>query len=300
MSDDDATPEGPALDGLPLEAAVETVVERTGDDPDAVEATLREVTAEGVVCHDAAESALAHASKTVATPETRVEHAAMRVADARDAADAVAHLDPVGARLEDLDARLGDVESRVADLGADLRSLVDRADDLYAVATGIRRLTTAAHAAQRTADELAADAEEFAAWVRRPDRRLDDLAEEADAVASSLDDLAAAVDGPDDAAPSLHPALRHRVLRLLLADIRVEVDAFRTWPDPAPDADHGAVDPDRLADLTDSLDVLDGRCRAVGARLDAPDDARLDALDDLEPPVDWGRVEAVVEGRRPG
>jgi hypothetical protein len=299
MADEGVTPDGPALDGLPLDAAVAAVVERTGDDPETVEVALREVAAAGVVSHDAAESALAHAAKVVATPETRVEHAAMRIEETRETAAAVAHLDPVDTRLEGFGDRLAAVESRVADLGVDLRSLVDRTGDpgtLYEVATGVRRLEAAADATQAAADELAVAAEEFEAWVRNPDRRLDDLDSETEAVASSLDDLAAGVAGSADVAS---PALRHRVVRLLLADLQAEVDALRAWPAPDPDDAHGAVAPDRLADLTARLDGLDRRCRAAGDRLDPPDDDRLDILDDLEPPVDWRRVESVLDGDCP-
>jgi hypothetical protein len=308
-----------SLDGLSLDAAVDAVVARTGDDPDAVRAALGRVTADGIVRREAVEDALAHVSKVVSTPETRVENAGMLIDDAREAAAAVDHLDSVAERLEEFEKRHAAVADRVDGLGDRLQSVVALAtesDAIYETAVEIRRLTAAANAAQQTADELGVDAEEFEAWVRAPDRRLDALDDDADAVAAFVDGVAETVDAlaagevdadVDPAAVRFDAALRRRVARLLLDDLRAEVDDLRAWPDPAPDDAHGAVDSEGLAALDDRLAGLEERWRSIGSRADEGWRDRYGdrlaefeaALDDHDPPVDWGAVESLLAEYRP-
>ena len=311
-----------SLDGLSLDAAVDRVVARTGDDPDTVRAALKRVTQAGVVRREAVDDALAHVSTVESTPETRVENAGMLIDDAREAAAGVVHLDGVAARLDEFETRHAAVASRVDVLGDRLQSVVDLANDpdaTYETAVEIRRLNAAANSAQHTADELGVDAEEFEAWVRNPDRRLAALDDDADAVtgfvdgvAETLDALAAAeVDADaEPAAVRFDAALRHRVSRLLLDDLRAEVDDLGGWPDPGPDDAHGAVDTERLAALGDRLRTLDDRRRSISERLDDTGAGWRDrygdrladfdaALDDHAPPVDWGAVESLLAEYRP-
>jgi hypothetical protein len=307
-----------ALDGLSLDAAVDAVVARTDDDPDAVRATLERVTADGVVRREAVDDALAHVSKVVSTPETRVENAGMLIDDAREAAAAVDHLDSVAERLDDFEDRHAAVAARVDGLGDRLQSVVALADDpdaIYETVVEIRQLTVAANSAQHTADELGVDAEEFEAWVRNPDRRLDALDDDADAVASFVDGVAETLDalaaGNGDTDPVFDAALRHRVSRLLLDDLRAEIADLHAWPDPGPDDAHGAVDAEGLAALDDRLATLEDRRQSVGDRLDERTetgwrDRYGDRLADFEaaladhaPPVDWGAVEALLVEYRP-
>jgi ABC-type transporter Mla subunit MlaD len=309
------------LDGLSLDAAVDAVVARTGDDPDAVRATLQRVTEEGEVRRDAVDDALAHVSKVVSTPETRVENAGMLIDDAREAATAVDHLDGVAERLDDFEERHAAVASRVDDLGDRLQSVVALAgesDAIYETAAEIRRLNAAANSAQHTADELGVDAEEFEAWVRTPDRRLDALDDDADAVAEFVDGVAGTLDalsaGDADVEPAtvrFDAALRHRVARLLLDDLRAEVEDLRAWPDPGPDDAHGAVDAEGLAALDDRLTELGERWRSIDDRFDEGPatgwrDRYGDRVADFEatldghaPPVDWGAVESLLGEYRP-
>jgi hypothetical protein len=312
-----------SLDGLALDAAVDDVVARTGDDPDTVRAALKRVTEEGEVRREAVDEALAHVSKVVSTPETRVENAGMLIDDARAAAAAADHLDSVAERLDDFETRHAAVASRVDDLADRLRSVVDLANDsdaIYEAAVEIRRLNAAANSAQHTADELGVDAEEFEARVRNPDRRLDALDDDADAVAEFVDGVAETLDalaaGEVDAdvgagAVRFDAALRHRISRLLLDDLRADIDDLRAWPDPGPDDAHGVVDAGDLAALDKRLADLEDRWRSIDDRFDEGaavgwrdrDGDRLAefeaALDDHTPPVDWKAVESLLGEYRP-
>jgi hypothetical protein len=312
-----------SLDGQSLDAAVDAVVARTDDDPDAVRAALGRVTTDGIVRREAVDDALAQVSTVVSTPETRVENAGILIDDAREAAAAVDHLDSVAARLDDFEERHAAVASRVDDLGDRLQyvvALANESDDIYETAVEIRRLTAAANSAQHAADELGVDAEELEAWVRNPDRRLDALDDDADAVAEFVDGLAATLDAlaaedldedVDPAAVRFDVALRLRISRLLLEDLRAEVEDLRAWPDPGPDDAHGAVDPEALDALDDRLTSLEDRWRSIGDRLDGRTavewrgryvDRLLDfeaALDDHAPPVDWLAVESLFDEYRP-
>ena len=312
-----------SLDGLSLDAAVDAVVTRTGDDPDTVRSALKRVTEEREVRREAVQDALAHVSKVVSTPETRVENAGMLIDDAREATEAVDHLDSVAERLDDFEDRHAAVASRVDDLGDQLQSVVALAgesDTIYETAVEIRRLNAAANSAQHTADKLGVDAEEFEAWVGTPDRRLDALADDAEAVAGFVDDVAGTLDAlaagdvdanVDAAAVRFDAALRHRVSRLLLDDLRAEVGDLRAWPDPGPDDAHGAVDAEGLAALDDRLTSLENRWRSIDDRFDDGPavgwrnrygDRLADfeaALDDHAPPVDWRAVESLLGEYRP-
>ena len=312
-----------SLVGLSLDTAVDTVVARTGDEPDTVRAALGRVATEGTVRREAVDDALAHVSKVVSTPETRVENAGMLIDDAREAAAAVAHLDSVAERLDDFEERHAAVASRVDDLGDQLQSVIALAnepDAIYETAVEIRRLNAAANSAQHTADELGVDAEEFEAWVRHPDRRLDALGDDADAVAGFVDrveetlDTLAAGDVDTDADPAavrFDAALRHRVSRLLLDAPHAEVEDLRAWPEPGPDDAHGAVDTDGLDALDDHLTSLETSWQSISDRFDGEPtvewrerygDRLADfepALDDHAPPVDWGAVESLLGESRP-
>lgn len=311
--------------GRPLDEAVDAVTARTDDDRETVRTVLETVADDGVVTREGVESALAHASEVVATPETRVEHAARAVDDARAAADPVRHLDVVRDRLEAFESRLASVEAGVDDLDDDLAALVDRADDpsaVYEVATGVRRLTGRANGLQRAAADLALDAQAFERWVTDPERRRRELAGDADAMAGFLDGLADTTDDLADAVAADDPeltdpggrwldaTLRARVSALLIEDLRSDLAALRAWPDTEGDGAGG--DAGDLDDLADRIDALDGRCDRLRGRLD--DLARpawwerhgdrlagLErTLDGFEPPVDWEDVRAALDDHRLG
>lgn len=326
MSQEDGEPGLDRIEGVPLDDAVESVVADTGRDPDAVRRALSHVTDdEGVVTTDAVDDALAHLSKVVSTPETRAEFAAIELADAREAAEPVADLDTVAARLDAFESRLDAVEARVADLGVELQRLVDgdARDDLFETAAAIQDLTETANAAQRAADELYVDAEEFQRWLATPAVRYDEFASELDALDESLDALAGTVDDLADAAadateadvdaddPALgwfEATLRHRAVELLFADLRAELSDYHTWA--ARDGADAGDDLDDLDDLDARLDALERRWHALDDRLDAVASPRwhdrfddqlraLDAaLEPFEPPIDWTDVQAALDDVR--
>lgn len=198
--------------------------------------------------------------------------------------------------------------------------------DLYEVARRIRRVTNAATEVQRAADDLQFEIDSFEAWLADGDRRAEALAADVDALAESVDELAAAADslavgeadaesgadtesdadaeiGTDAASRWAAATVRHRVASLLLADVRAERAALRTWAEREGAAPPSGVEP--------RLEEVRTRHEAVGERLAARVDPewtarfgdRLSALDEaldaMEPPVAWTEVEAVVEEYRP-
>lgn len=308
-------------------------------DPEAVRSTLRRVADDGTVTRDAAESALAHLAKVVSTAETRTELAGSALADAREAAADAPDLAVVEARLSAFEADVSAVEARAAELGEDLGDLVDahETSDLYDLARGIERLDARAREVQRTADELQVDLEEFERWVGDHGTRVRELTGDVDAfeefldgVAETVEDLPAEGEGgparpgdqtadpdrseggsacPED--PGADPArewfdttLRRSVAGALLADLRADLDGLRAW------ADRGEIPPPP-DDLGEKLDDLDARRERLGERLDAAarpawreefGDRVTDfeaALGSPDPPVDWGRVLAVLDEHRP-
>jgi hypothetical protein len=167
------------------------------------------------------------------------------------------------------------------------------------------------------------DLEDFERWVGSPDLRNDELGDDVDAFAGSLNELSSAIGeletltddgaepvGEDVSARELattwaDAGLRVRLHDLLLDDLRAELEDLRTW------ADREALDEDdRPAGIEARLDDLDGQLAGLEDRLD--DHARPEwreqydehltgfeeALADVEPPVQWGVVQAELEEQR--
>ncbi|MFC7141140.1 halo transducer protein [Halosimplex aquaticum] len=294
--------DGPSIDGLALDEAVERVVAHDRErDPETVRASLEYVAADGVVSGEAVAEALKETSKLVATAETRTELARIALEDAREAAEPVADLPTVAARLDRFEAEVSAVEERTADLGEVVQSVVDDSEDpeaRFAVADGIRRLEARSRAVQRTADELQFDLEEFERWLDGHEARVGDLGDDVDALASSLDALAAAVDdlaaategdggdataeaatgdgadgdADDDAGVAavwFDATLRVQVTGLTIDDLRAELADLRTWADRSQAEASDAGSGDDLASLEARLDDLDSRRGALDERLDA-------------------------------
>lgn len=183
----------PSVEGMALPAAVDEIVTANPErDPDAVGRALSHVTDDGVVTRAAVDDALGRLSMVVSTPETRVELAAAALDDAREAADHVADLDAVDTRLQGFEARVTGVETDLATLQDSLREAVERGrdpDSLLAVGRVLGRVTADANDLQRRADEIQVDLEEFEAWLDDHGTRTAQIDEDADVVASTLDDL---------------------------------------------------------------------------------------------------------------
>ncbi|WP_128905841.1 halo transducer protein [Halorubrum amylolyticum] len=301
------------LDGLSVDAAVDAVDDGESD-ADEVRETLAIVAQDGTVRRAAVDDALANASKVVTTAETRVELAAEQLTDARETAAPVSDLDLVSVRSGEFAARLDAIEDRASELGDDLQAILAEKDDgdLYEIARRIRRVTNAARGVQRAADDLQFELDSFETWLADADRRAAAIGDDVEAVAESLrelDDVAEELSGGSGDAES-GPAdgwatamVRHRVTGLMLADLRAELTALRRW------ADRDGADPP--ADVESRLDDLAARHESVGERLtERADPAWTDrfgdrlealdgALDEMEPPVAWSDVEAVIEDHRP-
>lgn len=310
MDEDDA----PGLVGLPVETATQRVVETEGHDSRRVREQLTEISEDGTITRAAVEDALADLSKVVATPETRIEIARRALSDAREAATPVSDTDHIASRLREFEATLSALEERVDALGTRLSSLVEQSrdpDDLYAVAESIKELRAGALDAQRGADSLAVEIEEFERTLRRPDEWADELHEDIDAAEQSMEELLDAADSLSDAANDSadggNPARRwadlsvqQRTQRLVVDDIGAERDALEQM------AAHAGID-DVGDGIETRLDELDALCAEVGHRLDEVSEPSWRHAHDetirsfartvaeFEPPIDWERLQAEVE-----
>ena len=297
-----------ASGGVAVADVVETIDEA---DPERVEATLNPVTDDGVVTPDAVDTTVSDTSKLLATAETRIELAGDAYDDAASAAEPVADVPAVEARLDAFADRLDGVESRIPELRPDLSPPEDvhrRPAAAYDFAVLIRETVTAARDAVEAAEDLSTDVERFQSWLERPDRRYDAFTEDLDLVGESVDDLEATIDGlPDDAADPADrwaaAVMRARVLSLLVTDLRAEHDDLRVVADRTDD-------PFR-ADLGERLDGVAERVHEIESTLDDVADpawrdefaAALAAFDEdlaaFGPPVDWGAVDRTLEAHRP-
>lgn len=314
MSDADAddVTGGLDLDGLAVERALEIVV-ANADNAGEVRETLGIVAQDGVVSREAVDDAIGNASMVVSTAETRVELAADKLDSTRETAAAVSDIAFVSGRVDNFEARLDAIAERADDLGTALQAVVEmKADgDLYEIARRIRRVTNAATEIQQAADDFQLGLDTFEDWLTNPDRRVEELADDVDALADSVSELDDAVSAigdasePDSEAATQWAAamVRHRVLSVMRTDLRAELDAIQRWAERDDLTSPSEIEP--------RLDEIATTHAAVGDRLDAraaPEwtaafDEQLTALDEalgeMEPPVVWPDVEAIVEEHRP-
>ena len=310
------------LDGLSIERAVD-IVGTADTDPDELRETLAIVAEDGVVSRAAVDDALANASMVVTTAETRVELAGDKLDNARAVAPSTSDLAFVSDRVDNFDTRLAHIETRADDLGEALQEVLSmKADgDLYEIASRIRRLTNAATEVQQAADDLQLELDTFTEWLTDADRRVDELTADIDALADSLSELADVVDqlensddsdadddaenDPESEAASRWAAamIRHRVLSLMLTDLRAELTAVRTWAEREAVTSPSGIEP-RLDEIQDDHTALGERLTACAdpgwtARFDEQLTALDEALTEMEPPVVWADVDAVVAEHRP-
>jgi len=206
------------------------------------------------------------------------------------------------------------VETRSDELGQTVQEILEMRDhgDLYEIAQRIRQLTNAATEVQRAADDLQFELDSFEAWLTDADRRTEELTTDVDAVAESVGELDDVVDrikvddgaAENDAARTWAAAtVRHRVVSLMITDLRSELATLRTWAEREGDTPPSNVE-SRLGEIRNRHEAVGGRLTAraerewrtqYGDQLTAVDEV----LEEMEPPVSWAEVEAAVEEHRP-
>lgn len=294
-------------DGVAVGGIIEAV-----DDADrrSVRDTLEPVIDDGAVTGDSVKAAVSDTSKLLATAETRIELAGDAYDDATAAADPIADIPTVGARLDTFHERLSGVESMIPELRPDLSVPADvrrRPVAAYELAVEIRDAVATAQEAIEAADDLSFDVEEFESWLDRPDRRYDAFEEDLELVADTADDLAAVIDERSDASdPAIRWAdatMRSCVLSLLITDLRAELADLRTLAERVDDPFRAGLSgrlaraEERVLGLESALDS-----RADGSWHDrfGDDIAAFEAsLAAVDPPVDWGAVDRTLAEHRP-
>jgi chromosome segregation ATPase len=301
-----------SLAGRSLEAAVDHLEDSRAVDRDRARAVLGPVSEDGTVRRAALREQLGHVAKVVATPESRIEFAAMALSETRELAEPVADLAVVQSRIEGYEARLASLESGVEDLQSTLQNLVDRADtaDIYEVARDLHDLTSDANDVQRRADDLSSDLETFQSWLTEDDTRRTAFEEDLDLVESELAAVANTVESletetVDRGRRWLDATLRSRLLELLRADLRAEWETLRSW------ADREAGDPAAWDEFEPRIGALADRHDALATDLEAGADPswperyaeRLEgfsaAVEPADPPIDWAAVQSAFETHRP-
>lgn len=287
---------------------VATVVGDT-DPPDstAVREALEPVTEGDVVTSDAVETAVSDTSKIVATAETRVELAEIAFEDAVTAADHVADIEIVAARIGGYEAQLADIETDVTTLSDDLPAPVhDDPRAVYGLAVDLRRVATTAQNVAQRADELSFELERFEAWLDSPDRRYTELGGDIDLVADSVDELSTVADAlPAAETPArdwADAAMRADVVSLLAADLRAEMADLRRWADRE-DVAFQAELADRVETVgrrvRNLVDVLNEHAEPTWRNQFNQDlSAFRSELSAFEPPVDWHHVQETLDNHR--
>lgn len=312
------------IDGLSKADAVDAVLDEDDSlDREMVETLLEDATESGIVSWASVEEELAHLSKVVSTPETRLELAQRALAEAEKTAAPVEDLPIVQHRLSDHRGRLTRIETVVADLGDELQSLLQRSrdrEDLFSVIRRIQELKTEANRLQGAADELRMDLDEFERWISQQEVQVRQFAGDLDAIEESLSDLGETVDGiqdrrdvesidcdgvnEEDAKPDpvwADTLVEHRLIGLMIEDALAELADLHDW------ADRERLDTEPLETFEARLDTIEAEWKAIGDRLEtvaAPEwwdryEAEITAVDatieQFDPPVDWGRVQAALE-----
>ncbi|WP_432508055.1 halo transducer protein [Halorubrum ezzemoulense] len=292
----------------PLDELVESVADRSGEEPESIRTWLEPFTDDGRVTSAAIESSVTDVSQILATAETRVDLATRTHDEATAAADDAPDLEVVTVRRRAFGDRLDDLRAEVEALGDDLgaaRSGLAEPVAVYRAAVALHEITTEAQDIVRVAHDLETELEAFEAWLRSANRRHGALVDEIDAAEESVAAVAetvASLRESDDPDPErrFEATLQTRVLELVVADLRAEAADLRAWADRDGVSFPGDVDA-RLDDLeaavADHADAL-----ADGPDWDDRFDERLDTLDAeldaVEPPVAWARVDETVAAAR--
>ena len=305
----------PPVAGMAFDAAVETVVK---DDPSidvsTARALLQPVSKDGRVTREAVAEELANLSKVVSTPETRTELAGVALEEARVAAATAPDMDIVNARLADFEDRLSAIKTAVQSLAEELQVAVEsdrESDPIIDIAKGIHDVRDQANTLQQAADELQVELESFEQWLEDPSRRIDELTEDIDVVAGTLQGLEETLDELgareeiQDGEQWVECWISYLVTGLLLDDIKAEFDQLREW--------HHREAVDQLGGMTEAEDritALEATRNTIHDRLESlarPDwreryrdrvDAVESTLSCFEPPVEWDEVQVALDEAR--
>jgi chromosome segregation ATPase len=299
------------LVGQPVADVIETLIDWTDDyDRAEIRELLDPITDDGVVTHEAVEQAVSDTSKVVATAETRAELAEIAYEDAVEAAESVDDLPIVTARKSRYTDRLTALQARVDGLASDLQTPVEQLHDpnaVYELAVNLRDVATTAQGVVRTADELAEELEEFERWLTEPDRRYDEFSEDIDLIEDSIADVKTvsaglSADSEEPAVDWVGATMRARVLELLAADLRAEVADLQLWADRE-DVQFRTGLHERVSDVEQEAGELADTLaeHAKPAWRDRFEDTLSEFEEEVagvEPPVDWSRVQEILENRQ--
>ncbi|SEL26214.1 halo transducer protein [Haloferax larsenii] len=324
--DDGASDTPKRIVGLSKDDAVDALLtEDESRDPEYVRAVLDHVTDDdGVVTQSAVDSAVTDTSMMLSTAETRVELAEIALSDAEEEASDVTDVDAVRTRLDSFEETVTAAEKRVSALGSELQSLSHwQRDDrpVFDLVTELRDVASDAQTVQMVADDTQLELEDFERWLTDHDLRRRDLDTDVDALEQSLDDISRTrenissvvsdsdssdeLDGDDAAHAWYEAALRCRVVPLLVADVRAELDDLRELARRDDVDETGGLD-----DIGERLDDIDARVERLTEQLDSfaqsawtdrygdDLDAFQSALDEFEPPVSWGAVQETLDQYR--
>lgn len=270
----------------------------------AIEAVLDD----GVVTRDGVEEELADVASVLSSVDTEAERTAAAFEEVRVVAEPVADVDLVRARLSTFAARLEELEEGIDDLDAERRSIAGRetgTEVTYGHVRAVYDLRRAVTDLRESMDELREEIDSFGTWLRDPDVRYDELAEDAGAleerVAEIRSDLDSIDEGVEPGARWAKAAIDHRVAGLLIQDLRSELVDVRTLAER-----QGSDEAERTGAIANRLDDVATRHDSVGERIESTAQPewrrrygdRLSAveetLDRFDPPVEWGALQAAL------
>lgn len=314
MSDDRRT--------FDLSTVRERVAERDDTDVDPnVMAAMEDRADDGQLALDAVtewhrECRAAHDSTAAEVDEVEAEFEALREG-----------LDPVDRDSNQVRARIDEYADQFDAMRSALATTDDRLDatpaepespaTAYESAEQLRRAERVVHEVAHSLHHLESDVESFETWLHDPATRLDDLGEEMGGFERYLDNTEGLLDrleaaDTDDIRPFgswLSAYHLQRMMALVFEELRADIADLDAWLD----RQEGSYD-DELAGLRERLGALEARHETCSDRLDAAaadiedfDAKRAEvaesvdefeaALDEQEPPVDWGEVEELVQSQ---
>jgi chromosome segregation ATPase len=239
--------------------------------------------------------------------------------------DVLASLDPSDRERNQVRARIEEYADQFDAMRSALSTTADRLDATperptspaaaYEAAAQLRRSERVVHEVAHSLHHVEEGIDEFETWLHDPATRIDDFGEEIDGFERYLDNTEFLLDrleadDTDDIRPFgswLSAYHLQRMMALVFEELRADLADLEAWLERR-DAD------DELADLRGRLESLEARHATCSDRLDAAAadiedfeakraevaesiDRFEAALDEHEPPVDWGEVEELVQSQ---